>query len=747
MKFAVRIVVAAAACLVFSGGPFAATPTDTAKPKTAEKKASASASDQKQLEQLTRALKQKNPTAAYARLSALAMQKSSGVLGTRAALALGYYDYNKAHYQDAAKWLARAKSDPLLSEYGLFWSAETNIALSHDLDALAQLKEFREKYPDSVMTEQALQGICTAALALNQPAEALSALNGYALTGQRPALLFLRGEAREQSGQPAEAAKDYQSIFLQYPTSEQAREAGQKLNFLRSSKSGEQIPPIPLDQQAAHAAILFGAKQWGEARNEYSHLVSQLSGAERERAALRVLECEVQLGTAPTALINLKVADPDVDAEKFFALAQWYRPLHRDSEMAIAVESAASRAPASEWTEAALYLAGNYYWVQLDRDRAAGYYKRVADNFPMMADAKPSHWRVGWVAVLKRQPNASDLLTEHLRRFPGSQFSSDALYWLGRLAEEAGDPALARGYYAKLQERYPQNYFQSLAVTRMRSLGAAPVTNADVLAKVPPVLPAQPLGAIPAAASQRQARADALRSIAFDASAELELRAAYASTGEPRLLLEAAQAAVAAGHVGAAIVTVRQIYPQLDARPFDQVPRDVWMAAYPLPFGNSIRQWSAHAGIDPMLTAGLIRQESAFEPEAHSGANAFGLMQLLPKTAQQMAKKSKVKYSHALLFDPDYNVRLGTTYVAGLKNDFGSVESALAAYNAGEDRVAQWTEGQSYRDLAEFVDSIPFTETREYVEIVTRNADIYRKLYGGQRNEPVKLAANRKRQP
>jgi peptidoglycan lytic transglycosylase len=747
MKFAVRIVIAAAACLVFSLSLLAATPTDTAKSKTAKKKALASAPDQKQLEQLTRVLKQKNPTAAYARLSAFALQKSSGSLGTRAALALGYYDYNKAHYQDAAKWLARAKSDPLLSDYALFWSAETNIALSHDSDALAQLKEFREKYPGSVMTEQALQGIGTAALALNQPAEALSALDGYALTGQRPALLFLRGEAREQSGQQAEAAKDYQAIFLQYPTSEQAREAGQKLNFLRSSKAGEQIPSIPIDQQAAHAAILFGAKQWGDARNEYSHLVSQLSGAERERAALRVLECEVQLGTAPTALINLQVADPDVDAERFLALAQWYRPLQREAEMATAVESAVSRAPASEWAEAALFLAGNYYWVQLDRDRAARYYKRLADNFPMMADAKPSHWRVAWVAVLKRQPNASDLLTEHLRRFPGSQFTSDALYWLGRLAEEAGDPALARGYYAKLQERYPQNYFQSLAVARMRSLGAGPVTNADVLAKVPPVLPAQPLGTIPAAATERQARADALHSIAFDASAELELRAAYASTGEPRLLLEAAQAAVAAGHVGAAIVTVRQIYPQLDARPFDQVPRDVWMAAYPLPFGTSIRQWSAHAGIDPMLTAGLIRQESAFEPEAHSGANAFGLMQLLPKTARQMAKKSKVKYSHALLFDPDYNVRLGTTYVAGLKNDFGSVESALAAYNAGEDRVNSWTAGQSYRDLAEFVDSIPFTETREYVEIVTRNADIYRKLYGGQKNEPVKLAATRKRQP
>jgi soluble lytic murein transglycosylase len=745
MKFAVRFIGTAGACLIFSLAALAGTPSDTAK--TPAKK-SAAAPDEKQLEQLTRALKQKNPAAAYARLSAFALQKSSGVLGERAALALGYYDYNKAHYQDAAKWFTHVKGDPLLSDYALYWSAETNIALNHDAEALAQLKEFREKYPDSVMTEQALQSIGTASLALNQPAEALAALDASELTPQRPALLFLRGEAREQAGQNAQAAADYQAIYLQYPTSEQAREAGEKLNFLRSSKSGEQIPPIPSDQQVAHAAILFGAKEWGDARNEYSHLVQQLSGAERERASLRVLECELQQGSAPTALINMQIADADVDAERFLALAQWYRPLQREAEMATAVESAVSRAPASVWAESALFLAGNYYWVQLDRDRAAGYYKRLADNFPAMSDATPASWRVAWVSVLKRRPDAADLLTEHLRRFPGSHFTPDALYWLGRLAEEAGDPALARGYYAKLKERYPQNYFQDLGAVRMRALGAGPATTAEVLAKVPPVLPVQPLGStIPPAAMVRQKRADALRSIAFDASAELELRAAYASTGEPRLLLEAAQAAVAAGHVGAAIVTVRQIYPQLDARPFDQVPRDVWMAAYPLPFSGSIKQWSVHAGIDPMLTAGLIRQESAFAPDAHSGANALGLMQLLPKTARQMAKKAKVGYSHSLLFDPDYNVRLGTIYVAGLKNDFGSVESALAAYNAGEDRVNSWTAGQSYRDLAEFVDSIPFTETREYVEIVTRNADIYRKLYGGQKDEPVKLAANRKHQP
>jgi soluble lytic murein transglycosylase len=202
------------------------------------------------------------------------------------------------------------------------------------------------------------------------------------------------------------------------------------------------------------------------------------------------------------------------------------------------------------------------------------------------------------------------------------------------------------------------------------------------------------------------------------------------------LLLEAAQSAATAGHYGAAIVTVRQLFPQLESQPFSQVPRDVWRVAYALPFEASIRRWSAKAGVDPMLVAGLIRQESAFEPEARSGKAAIGLMQLIGPTARLLARQEKIRYSHARLTDPDYNVHLGTAYVANLVKQFGGAESALAAYNAGEDRVTLWTAGQSYRETAEFVDSIPFTETRQYVQIVSRNADIYRRLYGAQQDEP-----------
>jgi soluble lytic murein transglycosylase len=726
MKITGRLVCSAGVLLIFCAGVFAAPPP--AKVRAAP--AATAAPTEKDLEQFSRALKKKNPAAAYAKLSALATRKSPGVLGMRAALALGYFDYNKANYAQAAKWLDRALADPLLRDYSLYWSAETNIALSHNADALAQLKQLRSDFPDSVITEQALQSLGNTALALNQPAEATAALDAYSSTTDRPALLFLRAEARELAGQKLQAAADYQAVYLRFPTSDQSREAGMKLDYLRTSL-GDQIPPIPLEQRLAHAATLFGAKQWSETRAEYAQLLLQLSGAELERASLRILECGVALGGGPSAIAALTVADPDVDAERLYSLANYYRLPPQEGPMIAAVEAAAARAPISHWAEAALFLAGNYFWVQLDRDRAAGYYKRVVENFPAAADATAAQWRVAWAAVLKRQPEAAELLSDHLRRFPGSQFTPDALYWLGRLAEEAGNAALARSYYGKLQQRFPQNYFQAVALVRLQTLGSGPISEAEIFAMIPPVPLAQALGdSIPPAAGGRQARADALHSIAFDASAELELRAGYAATGEPRLLLEAAQAAVNAGHYGAAFATVRQLYPQLESRPFADVPREAWQAAFPLPFEESIRQWSARAGVDPMLTAGLIRQESAFEPEARSPANAMGLMQLLPKTARLVAGQAKVRYMRAQLFDPDYNVHLGTIYFAGLLKTLGGVESALAAYNAGEERVAQWNAGRAYREIAEFVDSIPFTETREYVEIVSRNAEIYRKIYG-----------------
>ncbi len=131
-----------------------------------------------------------------------------------------------------------------------------------------------------------------------------------------------------------------------------------------------------------------------------------------------------------------------------------------------------------------------------------------------------------------------------------------------------------------------------------------------------------------------------------------------------------------------------------------------------------------------MLAAGLIRQESTFQADAVSHANAIGLMQVLPKTGKQLAKQLKVKYTKNQLFQPDYNLQLGMLYISELLRATGAPEYAAAAYNAGEDRVVLWKAERNYDEIAELVESIPFTETREYVQVVLRNAEVYRAVYG-----------------
>jgi soluble lytic murein transglycosylase len=739
MKTTGRFARAAGLALIFCA-PCLARASHEAAPfhKTARISPRISVAASARLERLSRLLRDKKSDWAYAQLSEIAQAKSSGLLAKRAALALGYYDYQLGEFEKAANWMQIAQGDPTLGDYDLYWLGLTNLALNDNSDALKALEQLRAQYPYSVLTEQALQSLGVAAVAANQPADGVAALTAYAGTAKSPQLLLLRGQLHEQADQPLDAAADYRAVYIQFPLSDQARDAEGKLAILDSTL-GAQLQPIPVEIRLAHAAKLFDAQDWNDARSEYNGLVPSLSGVELERAQVRILECGVEMGGDPSGLAALKIADPEVDAERDYILADYYRGAANEAQLVAAVEAAATRAPSSHWTERAFFLAGNFYWVNLQRDQASSYYARLAGQFPSSQNADAALWRVAWTAVLKRDPTAVTKLEDHLRKFSHSQYTPDTLYWLGRLAQEAKEPARARAFYAKLETRFSQTYFADLAARRMRALGRGPKEKDanDLLALIPPIPASMDMADPPSAdADIRRARAAALRSIAFDTSAVMELRAAYAASHQPKLLLEAAQEAVRGGHVGAAIVLTRQLYPQLESRPLADVPRAIWLAAYALPYETSIYRWSARKRLDPMLVAGLIHQESAFDPQAVSNANAYGLMQLIPPTARRLAREQRLRFSQTRLIEPDYNVRLGTAYLANLRKQFGSVEEVLAAYNAGEDRVTQWTAGQTYREPAEFVDSIPFSETRDYVEIVERNAAIYRRLYLAKHESP-----------
>jgi soluble lytic murein transglycosylase len=165
--------------------------------------------------------------------------------------------------------------------------------------------------------------------------------------------------------------------------------------------------------------------------------------------------------------------------------------------------------------------------------------------------------------------------------------------------------------------------------------------------------------------------------------------------------------------------------------PIEHAPRRYWEALFPLPWRRDIEANARLRNLDPFLVAGLIRQESEFNPAAKSGANAYGLMQVRPGTAREAARRAGVpKFSTRLLTQPAVNVKLGTYILRGMLDSHdGRVEETLAAYNAGPARAADWRTWATFREPAEFIETIPFTETRDYVQAVLRNAEMYRRLY------------------
>jgi soluble lytic murein transglycosylase len=170
------------------------------------------------------------------------------------------------------------------------------------------------------------------------------------------------------------------------------------------------------------------------------------------------------------------------------------------------------------------------------------------------------------------------------------------------------------------------------------------------------------------------------------------------------------------------------------ALPMDQVPTIYWKLLFPQAYWSDLVANSQKNGLDPYLVASLIRQESEFNAGVVSHANAYGLMQLLPSVGKSMAKKQGMKGFNAnQLLNPNVNLQLGTVNLHLVLDRFGGqAEYALAAYNAGDVPVRQWMAIGDYKDIAEFVESIPYTETREYVQAILRNREIYRALYGAQ---------------
>jgi peptidoglycan lytic transglycosylase len=376
-------------------------------------------------------------------------------------------------------------------------------------------------------------------------------------------------------------------------------------------------------------------------------------------------------------------------------------------------------------------------------EESTNFYQKIVDLFPDGLHAADSHWRVSWRFYrLKSYERAGAMFVDHLARFPHSDNRMAASYWAARCKEALGQPGEAFRIYQALYKRSAQSYYGRLSQEQMASLkGTAGTgqTDSPELEQILRALTKNEKTAVPAELSQLDKmswetwpRVKALALIQlFDKAAQELLRPQV--YGESLTVhFQAAQLYYRGKNFLPAISNLRRVFPNYLETPLECLPKSIWEVFFPVNFASILFKEAERQEVDPYLLLALIRQESGFDPQALSIANAHGLMQLLPSTARLVARGMRMHPpSVARLHDPEVNIPLGTKYFSDLLRRFdGQSDKALAGYNAGEDRVEVWTSEGGYADNAEFVETIPFSQTRNYVKTIDRDYWFYKRLYG-----------------
>jgi soluble lytic murein transglycosylase len=662
--------------------------------------------------------------AAYAGVLTYAHQHQ-GDAAASAYLALGHAYLLDNRFKEAAANLrqARAAGDAL-ADYDEFLAAKAEHDGGNDPAAEQLLKGFSVRNPDSIFVNQVPELEAQVLLGMNDAASARRVLSAGGAAANRSGYQLALAEVDQAQGQAAEAGRVYKHVLLTWPLSFEAQTARSRLTAI-----GMESSMTPTEVRSL-ADAYYSAGRYAEASEQY-HALARQSGADpaqRNGFAVAAAACDLKLKRLSREQAEaLAQTNDENGARRLYLLMELARSRDDLTAQTAFVDMLRVSFPHSQWFAEALYSSGNMYLLRKDYPHAVSYYTELAEHFPQNINAAAAHWRAGWWSYRQGlYPQAATIFEEQIRQYPGAKETVSALYWRARLYEQQDhEPSMAAAHYRTLISAYSHYFYAQKARERLVALGdAQPAAVPHLDQYVPAVIPK--LDVSFPEQDPHLVKAHLLVNAGLSEYVPQEIAAAPESSSWSGIA--EAQIYASYGDTFHAMRVLKRSLPFAASASIQSIPLAYWRILFPEPYWDTIRAESAKHGLDPYLVASLIRQESEFNPSAISHANAYGLMQMLPSVGRQMAREEGLgSIEPRQLLDPLLNIRLGTRYLRQTLDKFGGVpEYALAAYNAGDNRVTDWQAAGPYHGIDEFVESIPFTETREYVQAILRNQDIYR---------------------
>ncbi|HXY40038.1 MAG TPA: transglycosylase SLT domain-containing protein [Vicinamibacteria bacterium] len=664
-------------------------------------------------------------------LRTVASQYPDSTVGGLAHLAAGLRLLDLDKHAEAIAELTHADVQRTpLRDYALEGTAQAQEALGRTEDATRSYLAAAAE-PASGVVCTALPRAADLQLRAHHAADAVTALEQVVAACPRevPSALLALGEAHLARGDRGAAAAAFDRLDREFPGSPHAADARAKLRPL-----ADQLPPRGAAERARLALTRGTSLQAaGRTREAVAALravpLAALPTADADEARVALAGALLSLprgGRPQEALALLR----KVGAESPHAAQAAYlrgREQAKRSHAPDALEQVATTYRGSPWAEEALLSLANHYQKDALDDAALPWWRRLLAEYPQGRYVERAAWRSAWGDYrASRYQEAAELLESTARLRPPSSATAGLLYWAGRSRLAMGQTDRARQLLQETVRRYKHAYHGLRASEALAKLGGAgddgPVLVAD---GDRPELPlSEPRGT--------RVR-DLLLVERLDEAAD-----------ELRLLPESSQAQATLawidwqhGQLRPALVTMKRAYPEWISEAGDRLPPEVWRIMFPLRYEPELRAAADEESVDAALLAALILQESTFDPAALSRAGARGLMQVMPATGRRLARATGHRYRRAALSDPHVSLDFGTHYLKQMSDRYsGSIEKVLAAYNAGPERVDAWTAERGERSAEEFIETIPFTETRSYVMLIMASREHYRRIYGLGRTQP-----------
>ena len=629
-----------------------------------------------------------------------------------------------------------------LADYALFMRADALEQAGKTLEARALYQELLQQYPNSLRAREAALRVADLLMKSGATAAVPLLLKDLAQADDAGALL-VTAKAYEQTSDQTRALAAYRRIYFFAPESNESAEAATAI-----TKLGSNVAPASAEEAITRANRLYGSKKFNDALTAYGDAFAKFPITATTENQLRRGIAAYSLRKTPeavAALSTISTSAGETRAEALFYLAQTYARAKQWEQARATAEEMRRAFPNSNFAPRALVALGQIADEQKNQTDASYFQRAAVNGFSNSLEVAQAQFDLAWDAhEAKNFAESSRMLTEHLAYYADKNTNNRgrAGYWAARDSERAGKLAEALALYEAMQARYDANWYGYLAKQRLdvlsRTTAAKTFPPDSIVARAVANLKTVTVAEEAAGPDEdaRIVKGDQLSNIGLDEWGLKELaKAGEKAPDSPKVNLAIAKVYRSNDDNVHALNALRRSFPDYSQMKPEEMTREVWDVFYPLAYWDIIVQESKARNLDPYQVAGLIRQETIFTTRARSGANAYGLMQVLVPTGRLTARKYGVgrEITAESLYEPRLNIQLGTAYLRDQIDKFGRIEYVAAAYNAGPGRVYQWKTSLPF-ELDEWAEEVPIKETRGYIQGVVRNRLQYLRLYDEKGN-------------